>query len=71
MRIAPRWVAVTAALAAAPAARKSNRVRRLLPGGATQDRTRHSGCAKRRPMRARPYTLSFLIIDAHRNATNV
>jgi hypothetical protein len=71
MRIAPSRVAVTVALAAASVARKSNRVRRPLPGGATQDRSRHSGCAKRRPMRARPYILCFLIIDAHRNVTNV
>jgi hypothetical protein len=71
MRIAPRPVADTVALAAASPARRFRPVRRTSPAGATQDRTRHSGCAKRRPMGSRPYTLSFLIIDAHRNATNV
>lgn len=48
-----------------------NRLRRPSGRGAAQDRTRHSGRAKRRPIQARPYTLSFLLIDAHRNATKV
>jgi hypothetical protein len=50
---------------------KSDRLGRPSAGGAAQDRTRHSGHAKRRPIQARSYTLSFLLIDAHRNATKV
>ena len=71
MWIARRRVAVTEALAAASGARESDPLSRPSPGRAAQDETRRSARAKLRPIRARPYTLRFLIIDAHRNATKV